>query len=1812
MGNSYRIKTVVGQDKQLQVKLDQDYEYLDILSFKIRQRDLYLRNCSDYGVVVGRVVANNGYGIPNARISVFIPLTDEDAQNPIISSLYPYKSLDVLNEDGYRYNLLPYVPSYSGHAATGTFPDRIDALTNSAVVQVYEKYYKYTVKTNQSGDFMILGVPIGMQKLVMDLDLSDIGEFSLTPQDLIRMGRGTKDQFDGYKFKSSSDLNSLPQIVFLTKDVYVYPLWGENEICDLGITRTDFDLTGEANIEFKPTSLFMGSIYSATQKYRLKRNCKVKNNAGELCSLITGPGEILGIRQTIFYDSDGLPVLEQADLPNNGKLIDENGAWMFDVPMNMDYVTTNEFGEQVISNDPNVGIPTSAKYRFKIKWTQSKNINEETRRANYLVPNLREYGSGNETDPDTRNSYAFSLAWSAYTISSDPNAVKEFVDCEDKFYQFEYNKVYTVSSFIDNLKTRSGKRKFLAIKEITDPKCESDNLKHPVNDGVYNPNLLVFVFNFLMVLIQPIMWIIFVIINILAILWPILKVIINTVLFLIVGLLFLICQLVNAICSIRIIGCGRRNCNKPKWDTLGENPFVNIKFPTITYPDCEICSDVQSDSAEEPTSQKTPKEQSRVTGPGLIAPLPIWSYYDQELDPDNRWNDSETQQALSKLAAGNEGTRCRAGSQSPVYITGTGTERWMSFDLPLAEKVNLLNTRDFYYNRNGFATNGGATEVRTKIAPDLNGGPLSGATPNNYHNDRIMILILEDNNLSQYPPGQIVNFVDKELWSKDPNLTGASYSNTAGTKAITGATCSTPGIITVDYGNPNYNQRWTKLQTTYLLPTAKTPSDIYTFATDIEYFQVVTGFTVQTFQSLRNTSNIRRGGLNDIINNGIRTWQYNESGVDCGSDCTVNGIINADPRSWIGGGCGRNYDRNGDRRTMFQVFGDWQFKNILILQRGVDPKSPRYDTDVDISQIFDNNWGTNVVRLPLKFNFPIQNEEMIVNTNPGPSMTPGMSTSTMLASKFINNNLPDVSSGQHSFFKSHFYQPATSSSFSSFTTDAIIWYSHLDADNLNYTIGQFCEAPVLYYEGYTPGDQQYAPPVRLVDLTRTFQTLFSPIRKDIYPNTINYSNQDGWDSSRNDNFCSSNQANCAFNLRLPTYFRRVNDRPSPCYPFSYFRNTNNQQDYSLTPFNVGTNWEYTYNQDNLNGGNTLLRTAHGFRAITSSNSSGSLYRLNGGSYSHQRLYQFRYRNNIYCFNPPRTLGCYPVGPTLSYTVYMSPIYPTGNTITITADTPASETRLVLRSERLPSSSNYYYARQTTNIYDNGTNKFLWQQNTNLLVNKVSDDGLIDNGTFNIESPGGADTDSTPDYEDPKLNQILESFNCENMVGLRCYTSDDEGNITIKSDCDDYVQKGAYVFVRRPFIDYFKDIKNLAEWSMRNRINFALCQGVLSEVFNNNWVNGSLFMFPFQQRFLYNRFNKISRADRCNRVIFLHNTDNNFYYRTTKYNPSNDKFIPENSPWNQSQRGGNSTQIYYPTTIMNLGPKTPLLRFATTSGRFLGYIASQLRQTSFSDTSELINFFALSRMLNNSFLENALGLNKKGEGGGVRAMFSRGTNNGKGANRVDGDYAQAASINSQFGITPFDEDYYTATSNAPNPPGPDIRLYASRKEPLFGVFFSASTVNLEEVDLVSPGRIVFRSNNIPACPDTPFVYGFKTQVVPHYKWNLVYNSANKIFGGQFNNWATSSADIFQIGYQNMDRYQNYYYQNNGSNQFPAVDFYERNYIWNMNVATGEYDDDTKITSTFVVGAPLHFYFGLKQGATSLDKYFTEYLDLELND
>ena len=236
-------------DKYIHVKLQQEVDTLEIMSLKIDTKEAYQDFNANYGVLAGRVTANNGITIPNAKVSVFIPLDEEDENDGEIVSIYPYKKPSDKNNEGKRYNLLPRVSQINPETgevkpkqAFGSFPTKQEIVTNPTYLEVYKKYYKYTTVTNNSGDYMIFGVPVGTQTVHVSADITDIGRNSMTPAAMVT-NLGYSPNFftdNNSKIKPSTNLEDLPHIETQEISTDVIPFWGDSANFDIGITRVDF------------------------------------------------------------------------------------------------------------------------------------------------------------------------------------------------------------------------------------------------------------------------------------------------------------------------------------------------------------------------------------------------------------------------------------------------------------------------------------------------------------------------------------------------------------------------------------------------------------------------------------------------------------------------------------------------------------------------------------------------------------------------------------------------------------------------------------------------------------------------------------------------------------------------------------------------------------------------------------------------------------------------------------------------------------------------------------------------------------------------------------------------------------------------------------------------------------------------------------------------------------------------------------------------------------------------------------------------------------------------------------------------------------------------------------------------------------------------------------------------------------------------------------------------------------------------------------------------------------------------------------
>jgi len=126
----------------------------------------------------------------------------------------------------------------------------------------------------------------------------------------------------------------------------------------------------------------------------------------------------------------------------------------------------------------------------------------------------------------------------------------------------------------------------------------------------------------------------------------------------------------------------------------------------------------------------------------------------------------------------------------------------------------------------------------------------------------------------------------------------------------------------------------------------------------------------------------------------------------------------------------------------------------------------------------------------------------------------------------------------------------------------------------------------------------------------------------------------------------------------------------------------------------------------------------------------------------------------------------------------------------------------------------------------------------------------------------------------------------------------------------------------------------------------------------------------------------------------------------------------------------------------------------------------------------------------------------------------------------------------------------------------------------------------------------------------------TQSVPFYQWQIMSGDTDSIFGSQSNDWYTNTlnAEFFTHKYQTLDRIEqnSRYFRTNGSTLIKDYKgyIYSVDSLGNYNPSNLSQDPNTIKPRTITVGAPYHFYFGLKKGKTSFDRFAIKWIGFEI--
>jgi hypothetical protein len=577
--------------------------------------------------------------------------------------------------------------------------------------------------------------------------------------------------------------------------------------------------------------------------------------------------------------------------------------------------------------------------------------------------------------------------------------------------------------------------------------------------------------------------------------------------------------------------------------------------------------------------------------------------------------------------------------------------------------------------------------------------------------------------------------------------------------------------------------------------------------------------------------------------------------------------------------------------------------------------------------------------------------------------------------------------------------------------------------------------------------------------------------------------------------------------------------------------------------------------------NTTVTTWNGYLAFEQ----GDIYRtyqyLEGGAF--YQWYFNHYNTTDDCSFPSDDIWVpYSYGNALGRMRFFSPTYRTTgsyqnggyNGQTYDQIVMSNNSKIVMRTDRLPSST-------SESLY--GSNSFMVHQNPVFAFYQLTDSGDPSELT-NVNQQNFSINDSTNQFI--PYAEVSDSLSeCEKSVMLNCYELID-GVPTIKPNCDEIMNPigpekyfnygtGCYNLVSRFFLTIGQDTKSIIEWSQRTKINNAVCFNVFSHSFSNQWINGTLYAYPFNNKRVFTGIGNRPYSIFCKDTIYFHETSNNFYYRSSPWSTT-EGFIGKN---NTSSFGntsfGNYKFLQSPTTILDLGPKAYFIQELVNNDDYDGYIVSKVKSTSYNNVSEILNLFILSRLVNPNFLQFLIpstpGVNEGSDDPTIRGFFKNrrweNDNTGTVPAMVDADYAQIISINSEFGISPFSVSNYAQTVDSVYQP---VILGDENNFPFFGLLLTGNT---QDRDYITPRRTIW---NPQATIDTPQQYNFteipvKTQEVPFYLWKLIkMNNSDTdqpmdygtIFGSQNNNWVTNYPDstgefsnaFFTHKYQKLDR------------------------------------------------------------------------------
>jgi len=282
---------------------------------------------------------------------------------------------------------------------------------------------------------------------------------------------------------------------------------------------------------------------------------------------------------------------------------------------------------------------------------------------------------------------------------------------------------------------------------------------------------------------------------------------------------------------------------------------------------------------------------------------------------------------------------------------------------------------------------------------------------------------------------------------------------------------------------------------------------------------------------------------------------------------------------------------------------------------------------------------------------------------------------------------------------------------------------------------------------------------------------------------------------------------------------------------------------------------------------------------------------------------------------------------------------------------------------------------------------------------------------------------TADYNDSAQVISNPGTNCTNLnlmaVGQAAANNLSKNPCTIKCDVRSGFSEfrfGVYTVIPAAHSDN-RDVqfKLIREYARRKLVNKVFCEGIANYSFFDNWLSGSLYMFPFKARVRWddeeNLDLNVRGTNYCENLLYYkvkEKTSNEpvkrFYYRSTKWN---------GSVFQKTSSGSQFSTLRHPTTIMDLGPRDEFIKEICVDPTLDPNcsVVRNIGPTSYQNFKEMLGLYINYRLDTNAdygykdFFSNT----------GYTSTYPFNTNK----EILNGDVTQLISINNEVGIEEFD-------------------------------------------------------------------------------------------------------------------------------------------------------------------------------------------------